>query len=292
MIDIWLFSKLLSAVPEKASLIFIGDIDQLPSVGPGNVLKDLISSGVTAVCKLEHIYRQAEKSKIVVNAHRIHKGLMPIINNREKTDFYFIENQEPEHVVNIIVEIVKKRIPAKFGFDPFNEIQVLCPMNKGSTGVHNLNHVLQKELNNAKDELVRGSKMFKTGDKIMQTKNNYDKNIFNGDVGFIEKILGFDQKVYINYDGKIVMYDFTDLDEISLAYAMSIHKSQGSEYPCIIIPLLTQHYMMLQRNLLYTGITRGKKLVNIVGTKKALSIAVGNAKIQDRNSLLKWRLTN
>ncbi len=290
MIDIQLFASLLDAIRDKTSLIFIGDVDQLPSVGAGNVLKDLIASELIPVVQLTEIFRQAEKSKIIVNSHRVNKGFMPFIDNAHGTDFFFIETNDQKEAADIIVEIYKNRIPAKFGFNPFTDIQVLTPMNKGVAGVNNLNAVLQGALNNSTDELVRGSKMFKTGDKVMQIRNNYDKNVFNGDMGVIERIDGLDQKVFIDFGGRVFDYDFSLIDELTLAYAVSIHKSQGSEYPCVIIPILTAHYVMLQRNLIYTAITRGKKMVNIVGSRKALEIAVSNDKIAGRNTLLAQRL--
>ena len=207
-------------------------------------------------------------------------------------DFYFTAIEEPEEVLEKIVHLCKEVIPTEFGFDPLNDIQVLAPMHRGTIGVTNLNVSLQKELNPGTDEIVRAGKLFKVGDKVLQTRNNYDKDVYNGDIGRIRTIDRELQELKIDYDGKIVSYDFTDLDEIVLAYAISVHKSQGSEYPVVIIPVLTQHYLLLQRNLLYTGITRGKKLVMLIGTKKALSIAVRNNKQQQRYTLLKERLMN
>ncbi len=292
MIDVQLFSSLLDAIKQNTKLIFIGDVDQLPSVGSGNVLKDLINCDNIAVVYLKEIFRQQEHSRIIINSHKINNGEVPVTDNNIKSDFFFIETDNPEEAAEIVSEIYTKRIPNKFGFNPYTDIQVLAPMNKGIAGVNNLNAVLQKELNKSKDELYRGSRMFKTGDKVMQIKNNYDKNVFNGDMGIIERIDGFDQKVYVNYNGLTVSYDFINLDEITLAYAISIHKSQGSEFPCVIIPLLTSHYIMLQRNLLYTAVTRGKQMVNIVGSKKALEMAISNNKIAKRNSMLAKRIMN
>jgi exodeoxyribonuclease V alpha subunit len=230
---------------------------------------------------------------IIVNAHRVNRGEMPgAARGPEHTnDFYFEIIEEPERVLEKIVVLCKDVIPKKFGFDCLNDIQVLTPMHRGVIGVTNLNASLQKELNPSMDEIARAGKFFKVGDKVLQTRNNYDKDVYNGDIGRIRAIDRESQEVKIDYDGKIVSYDYTDLDEIILAYAISVHKSQGSEYPVVIIPILTQHYLLLQRNLLYTAITRGKKLVILVGTKKALAIAVRNNKQQRRYTLLKERLS-
>jgi exodeoxyribonuclease V alpha subunit len=242
--------------------------------------------------RLNEIFRQSERSMIIVNAHRVNRGEMPGEEGGPEhiNDFYFTTIEEPEKVLEKIVHLCKHAIPAKFGFDSMNDIQVLAPMYRGVIGVTNLNMSLQKELNSGTDEIARAGKLFKVGDKVLQTRNNYDKDVYNGDIGRIRTIDRELQELKIDYDGKIVSYDFTDLDEIVLAYAISVHKSQGSEYPVVIIPVLTQHYLLLQRNLLYTGITRGKKLVILVGTKKALSIAVRNNKQQQRYTLLKERL--
>jgi exodeoxyribonuclease V alpha subunit len=292
MVDTLLMYHFLKAVPQKATLILVGDIDQLPSVGPGNVLKDIIGSAIVPVVRLNEIFRQSERSMIIVNAHRVNRGEMPGGESGPEhiNDFYFSAIEEPEEVLGKIVHLCKDVIPAKFGFDSMNDIQVLAPMHRGIIGVTNLNASLQKELNPGTDEIVRAGKLFKVGDKVLQTRNNYDKDVYNGDIGRIRTIDRELQELKIDYDGKIVSYDFTDLDEIVLAYAISVHKSQGSEYPAVIIPVLTQHYLLLQRNLLYTGITRGKKLVMLIGTKKALSIAVRNDKQQQRYTLLKERL--
>ena len=292
MVDTLLMYHFLKAVPQKATLILVGDIDQLPSVGPGNVLKDIIDSAIVPVVRLNEIFRQSERSMIIVNAHRVNRGEMPGEERGPEhiNDFYFTAIEEPEKVLEKIVHLCKEVIPAKFGFDSMNDIQVLAPMHRGIIGVTNLNMSLQKELNSGTDEITRAGKLFKVGDKVLQTRNNYDKDVYNGDIGRIRTIDRELQELKIDYDGKIVSYDFTDLDEIVLAYAISVHKSQGSEYPVVIIPVLTQHYLLLQRNLLYTGITRGKKLVILVGTKKALSIAVRNNKQQQRYTLLKERL--
>ncbi len=294
MVDTILMYHLLKAVPESATLILVGDVDQLPSVGAGNVLKDIIDSQTIPTVKLNEIFRQSRESLIIVNAHKINRGEFPVLtSDRDKTqDFYFFELEEPEKVSSMILNMCKNRIPDKFGYDPVNDIQVLTPMHRGIVGASNLNAELQGHLNHSADELARGGKVFKKGDKVMQIRNNYDKDIYNGDIGRIATINREEQEVIVDYDGRLIAYDFTDLDEIILAYAVSVHKSQGSEYPAVVLPLLTQHYMLLQRNLLYTAITRGKKLVVIIGTKKALAIAIKNNKPQLRYTNLKNRLRN
>lgn len=292
MIDTILMHHLLKAIPIHTTFIMVGDINQLPSVGAGNVLADIIASQVVPVVKLNEIFRQAQESQIIVNAHRINNGLFPVCKNTKDipSDFYLIEKDNPEEVLKLILELTSNRVPNKFRFDPISDIQVLTPMRKGVVGVANLNIELQKMLNTRTEGITRGGKTLKIGDKVMQIKNNYDKDVFNGDIG---KIAGVDnecQQVKITFDDKLVEYDFSDLDEITLAYAISVHKSQGSEFPVIIMPVLMQHYMMLQRNLIYTGITRGKKLVILIGTKKALSIGIKNDKTQRRYTYLRHRL--
>jgi len=291
MIDTILMYHLLKAIPLKATFILVGDVNQLPSVGAGNVLRDIIASGIIPVVRLNEIFRQAKESQIIVNAHKINNGLLPYPTpSGPKDDFYFIEQEDPENVLRIILELVSDRVPRRFGFDPVNDIQVLSPMHKGTVGAGNLNLELQRQLNPNEDGVTRGNRAFRTGDKVMQIKNNYDKEVFNGDIGRITRIDPELREVDISFDGGNVPYDFTDLDEIVLAYAVSVHKSQGSEYPVIIIPLLTQHYMLLQRNLIYTAITRGKKLVIVVGTRKALAIGVKNDKTRKRYTFLEQRL--
>ncbi len=292
MVDTILMYHLLKAVPEEATLIIVGDVSQIPSVGAGNVLKDIIDSGTVSTVQLNDIFRQSKQSKIVINAHRINKGYMPILDpNRNNTqDFYIITIEEPEKIVEKIILLCRDRIPKRFKCDPIRDIQVLTPMNKGILGASNLNIELQKTLNPSSNELVRGSRVFRKGDKVMQIVNNYDKDVFNGDIGVITDIDREDHEVTVNFDGKAVAYDYKNLDEIVLAYAVTVHKAQGSEYPVIVMPIHTQHYMLLQRNLLYTGITRGKKLVVILGTKKALAIAIKNNKPQRRYTYLKQRL--
>ena len=293
MIDTVLMHHLLKAVPIHATLILVGDVNQLPSVGPGNVLKDIISSGAVPVVFLTEIFRQAKDSSIIVNAHLINKGLMPALDTSRTapTDFYFIQKDEPEEALQVILELVSGRIQRAFRLDPVDEVQVLSPMNKGSVGARNLNIELQKLLNPREDGITRGGRNFRINDKVMQIRNNYEKDVYNGDIGRILKIDTEDQEVTVLFDGRPVAYDYTDLDELVLAYAVSVHKSQGSEYPCVVIPLLTQHYVMLQRNLIYTAITRGKKLVILVGSKRALAIAVKNDKMQKRYTHLRGRLS-
>ena len=292
MIDTVLMYHLLKAIRSDASLILVGDVNQLPSVGPGNVLKDIIASESIPVVRLNEIFRQAKESAIIVNAHLINKGVVPTFDRTtsEPTDFYFIEKDEPEEAMKTLLELVTGRIEKAFGFNPVEDVQVITPMNRGTLGVGNLNVELQKVLNPRDDAIFRGGKNLRLKDKVMQIVNNYDKDIYNGDIGTISRIDTEAQEATIVFDNRPVIYDYSDLDEIVLAYAVSIHKSQGSEYPCVVIPLLTQHYMMLQRNLLYTAVTRGKKLVIIVGSKKALAIAVKNEKTQKRYTDLARRL--
>ena len=292
MIDTILMHHLLKAIPKEATFILVGDVNQLPSVGAGNVLNDIISSAALPVVELNEIFRQAKQSQIIVNAHRINKGQMPKLGSfSEDTDFYFIEKEDPEDVLQIILELVDKRILQKFGFDPVDDIQVLAPMHRGTVGAGNLNSKLQETLNPGEGGLLRGTRIFRVNDKVMQIKNNYDKEVFNGDIGKISRIDFENQEIGITFDGRSVDYDYTDLDEIVLAYAVSVHKSQGSEYPAVIIPILTQHYMLLQRNLIYTAVTRGRKLVVIVGTRKALAIGVKNNKTEKRYTYLRYRLS-
>jgi exodeoxyribonuclease V alpha subunit len=292
MIDTILMYHLLKAIPPRATFILVGDVNQLPSVGAGNVLHDIIASGAVPVMELNEIFRQARESLIIVNAHKINQGLMPAFkpSGHKLADFYFIEQEEPEKVLGIILELVKERIPKRFEFDPIDDIQVLTPMHKGIVGAGNLNLELQKALNPGPDSLSRGGKNFRINDKVMQIQNNYEKEVFNGDLGRIIKIDLEAQEVIIDFDGKQVAYDYSDLDEVVPAYAISIHKSQGSEYPAVVIPILLQHYVLLQRNLIYTAVTRGKKLVVMVGSKKALAIGIGNDKTKKRFTHLRHRL--
>jgi len=294
MIDTILMYHLLKAIPATASCIFVGDVNQLPSVGAGNVLNDIIASGFVAVIELNEIFRQAKASRIIVNAHKINEGELPAFNQSEisdpNNDFYFIEQDDPEKVLEIILELVNRRIPQRFGFDAIDDIQVLTPMHKGVVGVANLNDQLQSVLNPGNGGVIRGDRTYRINDKVMQIRNNYDKEVFNGDIGRISGIRSEDRQITISFDNRDIVYDFSGLDEIILAYAVSVHKSQGSEYPVVILPILTQHYILLQRNLIYTAVTRGRNLVVMVGSRKALAIGVNNNKTQQRFTRLRYRL--
>ncbi len=287
MIDTQLMNHLLKAVPTEARAIFIGDIDQLPSVGPGNVLKDMIQSERVGVIQLKKIFRQAAGSQIITNAHRINKGEFPDLTYNPQGDFQFIEEEEPEEVVKIIVDLVANRLPKSHRFHRFDDIQVLSPMKRGLIGSENLNVVLQQQLNPSPTPLQRMGRCFHVGDKVMQIRNNYEKEVYNGDVGKIIEIDLNEQTLKVVFDGKFVPYDFIEIDELILAYAVSIHKYQGSECPCVIIPVHTSHFKMLFRNLLYTGLTRGKRRVVFVGTTKALAIAIRNEEVLKRHTGLK-----
>ena len=284
MIDTQLMYHLLKALPDETRLILIGDIDQLPSVGPGNVLKDLISSERIPVNYLKHIFRQGKGSRIVTNAHRINAGFFPDISPDEESDFSFIELDSPEDILQKTIKLIKHEIPAKYSCNPIDDIQVLSPMKRGIIGSDNYNHVLQQALNPQPVFLNRMGRNFHLHDKVMQIRNNYDKHVYNGDVGRIVEIEMESQRLVIDFDGKEVEYEFLEIDELMLAYAVSIHKYQGSECPCVIIPVHTSHYRLLFRNLLYTGITRGKKLVVLIGTKKALFIAVNTDNVKKRHT--------
>jgi exodeoxyribonuclease V alpha subunit len=297
MLDILLAHHLLRAIPDDASVVFVGDVDQLPSVGPGNFLSDLIESDRVPVVRLTEIFRQARDSRIVTNAHKINRGQMPDLEDDSKGteaakagDFFFIEEDDPEKALATIKTLCAERIPKRFGFVPRRDIQVLAPMHKGVCGAENINRELQATLNPSGADVQRFGRTYRVGDKVMQTRNNYDKDVFNGDLGVVAKIDLIDQRIVVEVDGKPVEYDFTDLDELLPAYAITVHKSQGNEYPCVVVPILTQHYILLQRNLLYTAITRGKKLVVLVGSKKALGMAVRNNNPAARFSLLRDRL--
>jgi exodeoxyribonuclease V alpha subunit len=294
MIDTILMYHLLKAIPATATCIFVGDVNQLPSVGAGNVLNDIIASGFVAVIELNEIFRQAKASRIIVNAHKINEGKLPALSQSEifdpNNDFYFIEQDDPEKVLEIILELVNRRIPQRFGFDAIDDIQVLTPMHKGVVGVANLNDQLQSVLNPGNGGVIRGDRTYRINDKVMQIRNNYDKEVFNGDIGRITGIRSEDRQITISFDNRDIVYDFSGLDEIILAYAVSVHKSQGSEYPVVILPILTQHYILLQRNLIYTAVTRGRNLVVMVGSRKALAIGVNNNKTQQRFTRLRYRL--
>ena len=290
MIDIVLMNALLKAMPPEMRLVLVGDIDQLPSVGAGNVLRDIIDSGAVPVVRLTRIFRQAQSSRIVMNAHRINSGKAPDISNGKNTDFFFIEQEEPESAATLIVDLVKTRLPKAYGVRT-SSVQVLTPMQKGVIGATNLNIALQDALNPTDVCLHRSGYTFRQGDRVMQVKNNYDKIVFNGDIGFVSSINLEDRTLTVRFDGRDIEYDHTELDELTLAYATTIHKSQGSEYPIVVIPVMMTHFVMLQRNLIYTGVTRAKKICILVGTKKALMYAVKHLTVDKRNSLLKERLS-
>lgn len=292
MIDTPLLFHLLRAIPNETRVLIVGDIDQLPSVGPGTVLRDLIASGFIGITCLTEIFRQAKGSKIITNAHRINQGEFPEIFNSEKSDFHFIEAQTPETIQQIILQLISKDIPQNWNFRPFDDIQVLSPMKKGPIGVEILNEQIQQLLNPSDRPLMRQGRKFITGDKVMQIRNNYDKKVYNGDIGRIHSINTVDQVVTVNFDDTQVEYEFTELDELVNAYSCSVHKFQGSECPCVIIPVHTSHFKLLHRNLLYTAVTRGKKQVYLVGTKKAVAIAVQNNQVQKRYTGLIKALKN
>ena len=279
MVDVMLMQALMKAAPDTAALLIVGDIDQLPSVGPGQVLADVISSGAVPVVRLTEVFRQAAQSQIIVNAHRINQGVIPDLRRPEaESDFYFVEADDPETAVARIIELVKTRISRRFGLDPIRDVQVLCPMNRGGVGARSVNIELQAALNPAGDRKVeRFGWTFAPGDKVMQIENDYDKEVYNGDIGFVADVEPEEGELSVSFDGRSVTYGFGELDTLVPAYAASIHKRQGSEYPAVVIPVMTQHYAMLQRNLLYTGVTRGKRLVVLVGQKKAVAIAVATS---------------
>ena len=293
MVDVPLMSSLMRAVPPRAAVALVGDFDQLPSVGPGQVLADVIASGALPVVRLTEVFRQAAESHIVTNAHRINQGLMPESPGEgEASDFYFVKAETPEEGVARVLQIVKERIPRRFGLDPVRDVQVLCPMNRGALGAQSLNVELQKVLNPVREPKVeRFGWTYCVGDKVMQVANDYDKEVYNGDLGVVTRVDPSEGELDVDFDGRAVLYDFGELDEIALAYAVTIHKSQGSEYPAVVIPLSTQHYPMLERHLVYTGVTRGKKLVVLVGQPKALAIAVKGTQTRRRWSKLREWLT-
>jgi exodeoxyribonuclease V alpha subunit len=290
MVDIILMYNLLKAVRDDTVVILVGDVDQLPSVGAGNVLRDVIDSGMVRVVRLTRIFRQAQGSAIIMNAHRINGGEFPALKGGKGSDFFFIEEEEPAKVVETIKDLCTRRLTEYYKVDPIQDIQILCPMQRGETGAYNLNIVLQDCLNPSRESVKYGGTEFRLNDKVMQIKNNYDKNVFNGDVGTIRQIDQEDRSLLISFDGIDVEYDVTELDEVVLAYATTVHKSQGSEYKIVIAPFTMQHYMMLQRNLLYTCVTRAKKVMVLVGAKKAIGMAVSNNRTQKRNTWLAQRL--
>jgi exodeoxyribonuclease V alpha subunit len=291
MVDVMLMQALMKAVPDKAALLIVGDIDQLPSVGPGQVMSDLISSGAIPVVRLTEVFRQAAQSRIITSAHCINQGSIPDLSPPPtNSDFYFVQADDPETAMPRIIELVKARIPSRFGLDAIRDIQVLCPMNRGGIGARSLNIELQAALNPAGERKVeRFGWTFAPGDKVMQIENDYDKEVYNGDIGYIDDVDPDAGELVARFDGRSVTYGFGELDMLVPAYATTIHKSQGSEYPAVVIPVMTQHYAMLQRNLLYTGVTRGKRLVVLVGQKKAVAIAVRNVSGRRRwSKLQEW----
>ena len=279
---------LLKALPEGAALLLVGDVDQLPSVGPGQVLADIIGSGAVPVVRLTEVFRQAAGSRIVTNAHLINRGKMPDLKPQEGSDFYFVEAADPETGLEKLLAMVRDRIPRRFGLDPVRDVQVLCPMNRGGLGARSLNIELQKALNPPGEVRVeRFGWTFGPGDKVMQVANDHQREVYNGDLGIVRRIDLEEGELVVDYEGREIAYGFGELDELVLAYATTVHKSQGSEYPAVVIPVTTQHYPMLQRNLIYTAVTRGKRLVVLVGQRKALSIAVRGQQTRRRWSKLK-----
>jgi exodeoxyribonuclease V alpha subunit len=289
MIDIILFYNLMKAVPKTMRLVLVGDIDQLPSVGAGNVLRDIIDSEEIPVVRLTRIFRQAQSSRIVMNAHAINAGQFPNVSNGKESDFFFVKADDGTNIPELIVGLVQSRLPKTYNY-PAKEIQVLTPMQRGEVGAANLNTLLQAALNPSGPSLSRAGYVYRQGDKVMQIRNNYDKNVFNGDIGYITGVDESERTLLVTFDEKAVEYDISELDELVLAYAVTIHKSQGSEFPIVVIPVTMKHFVMLQRNLIYTGITRAKKICVIVGTTKAIGYAVRNNPVCDRNTMLKERL--
>ena len=296
MLDVTLCHQLVRAVPPTAALLFVGDVDQLPSVGPGSVLRDVIDSGTIPVVRLTEVFRQAAESAIITNAHRINRGVLPLFpgkgvtDGEEPSDFHFVETREPEEGVARVLQLVTEAIPRRFRLNPREDVQVLCPMQKGELGARHLNIRLQEALNPSGDGIDRFGWTFRVGDRVMQIVNDYEKNVFNGDIGKIRSIDHAEQELTVAFDGRPVVYEFGELDELTLAYAATVHKSQGSEYPAVVVPIHTQHYVMLQRNLLYTAVTRARKLVVLVGTKEALALATNRISSRKRITTLKERL--
>lgn len=291
MIDVPMMANVVQALPQHAALLLVGDVDQLPSVGPGQVLADLIGCGRLLVARLTEIFRQARESRIIVNTHRVNRGAMPELEAPDgASDFYFVEAVDAEDAARKLVKVVAERIPARFGLDAIRDVQVLCPMNRGAAGARTLNLALQEVLNPARagaPAVERFGFSWRIGDKVMQVENNYERDTFNGDLGFVSGLDEEEGEMTVDFDGRAVRYRYTDLDELTLAYATTIHKAQGSEYPAVVIPVVTQHYTMLQRNLLYTGLSRGKQLVVLVGQKKAIGIAVRGVQGRHRWSKLR-----
>jgi exodeoxyribonuclease V alpha subunit len=295
MVDILLFYHLLKALPPEAHLLLVGDADQLPPVGPGNVLRDLLRSEAIPSVRLTELFRQAQRSQIVVNAHRINAGQMPSLKREQSTDFFFVQEDDPVHAQQLVLDFVQRRIPKHYHLNPMTDIQVLSPMYRGPVGVNNLNEELQARLNpDAPASLEWGGRVFRVGDKVMQQRNDYDKGVFNGDVGWIRSIQNENSTLKVEFleeaGPMLVAYEFHELDELTLAYAVTVHKSQGSEYPAIVVPLVREHYMLLQRNLLYTAITRARHLCLLIGQPRALEVAVRNDRVAQRNTGLAERL--
>ena len=292
MLDIVLCHHLLQAVPRHASVLFAGDANQLPSVGPGKFLGDVLESGVVPFLRLERIFRQGDRSGIVEAAHRVNRGRLPSPGSSDYLgDFYFVEAEETETAANAVVRICAERIPARFGLRPSRDVQVLCPMNRGAVGVHQLNDGLREALNPVGAEVTRFGRTFRVGDRVLQTVNNYDKDVFNGDLGWVTGVDHAGGRVAVSFEETGMDYDFSELDELQPSFAMTVHRAQGSEFPAVVVPVLTQHYPMLQRNLLYTAITRGRRLVVVVGSRRALAMAVRNDRVGERNSMLRFRLS-
>jgi exodeoxyribonuclease V alpha subunit len=290
MLDVSLADSLLQATGDHARLVLVGDVDQLPSVGPGAVLRDVIASGRVPTVRLSQIFRQAEGSLIVRNAHRIHDGEPPESAGGPDGEFFVIERKTSEAAADTILETVVRRIPARFGLDPKTQVQVLTPMHKGDVGAVTLNERLQQALNPSGPQVTRGARTLRLGDKVMQLKNDYDREVYNGDVGYISAIDDVERVMTVRFDDRDVIYEEGDLDELTLAYATSIHKSQGSEYPAVVVPILTQHYVMLSRNLIYTAVTRGKTLVVLVADPRAVALALAETRREDRRTYLADRL--
>jgi exodeoxyribonuclease V alpha subunit len=291
MLDLPMADALAQAVAPGTRLVLVGDVDQLPSVGPGAVLRDVISSGVVPCVRLKHIFRQAARSLIVTNAHRINEGELPVTGPASAdADFFIVDRRDPERARETIVELVTSRIPHRFGLDPVRDVQVLTPMNRGPSGAAALNEALQAALNPAGPALTRGARAYRVGDKVMQLRNDYDKNVYNGDVGVVLGIDSEEGTMTARFDDREVAFDAPDLDDIALAYACTIHKSQGSEYPAVVVPLLTTHFIMLTRNLVYTAVTRGKRLVVLVADPRALELALSDYRHDERRTRLAARL--
>ena len=292
MLDIVLCHHLLQAVPRHASVLFVGDANQLPSVGPGKFLGDVLDSGVVPFLRLERIFRQGDRSGIIDAAHRVNRGRLPsLVSKDSQGDFYFVEAEEAEAAANAVVRICAERIPARFGLRPMRDVQVLCPMNRGAAGVHQLNDRLREALNPVGTEVTRFGRTFRVGDRVLQLVNNYDKDVFNGDLGWVTGVDHAAGRITVSFEDTGVDYDFSELDELQPSFAMTVHRAQGSEFPAVVIPVLTEHYPMLQRNLLYTAITRGRRLVVVVGSRRALAMAVRNDRPGERNTMLGSRLS-